>query len=409
MDPAYGGPCQGIRNSVPEHDKAGTETDILCFDDPAAEYLKTETLSIFAIGPGKTAWGYTPTLAPWLLEHLTGYDVVIVHGLWQYYNYAVYRAVKKLKRQQRTGIPTVYIMPHGMLDPYFQRTSSRRIKAIRNRIYWDLIEKRVINAANGVLFTCDAELKLARETFPGYAPRQEINVGYGVPEPPEFTAAMESAFRQHCPGLEGPYLLFLSRIHPKKGVDLLVEAYENWLGTNAAERPCLVIAGPDVGSQLGQKLRDTVGENPILEKKVFFTGMLTGLAKWGAFYGCEAFVLPSHQENFGIAVAEALACGKPVLISDKVNIWREIHRKEAGFVSNDSLPGVEDLLHSWSQLDEKDKQKMGERATLSYREDFSIATAARQLLVAASGGRSSTGTVVDSNDKEWTDGPITYR
>jgi hypothetical protein len=75
--------------------------------------------------------------------------------------------------------------------------------------------------------------------------------------------------------------------------------------------------------------------------------MLSGAAKWGALYGCEAFVLPSHQENFGIAVVEALACGKPVLISDQVNIWREIVEDGAGLVEGDTEEGVEKLLRNF--------------------------------------------------------------
>jgi hypothetical protein len=75
--------------------------------------------------------------------------------------------------------------------------------------------------------------------------------------------------------------------------------------------------------------------------------MLSGAAKWGALYGCEAFVLPSHQENFGIAVVEALACGKPVLISDQVNIWREIVEDGAGLVEGDAEEGVEKLLRKF--------------------------------------------------------------
>ena len=144
MNPAYGGPCQGIRNSVPEHQQAGIVTDILCLDDPHSGYLEDEPLSVIPIGPGKTAWGYSSALTPWLRQHIADYDVVIVHGLWQYYSYAVYKVVKKMRRDGQPAVPSVYIMPHGMLDPYFQNEPSRRLKAIRNYIYWQLIEKRVI-------------------------------------------------------------------------------------------------------------------------------------------------------------------------------------------------------------------------------------------------------------------------
>ena len=91
-----------------------------------------------------------------------------------------------------------------------------------------------------------------------------------------------------------------------------------------------MIAGPGLDTAFGREMRqlaESLCPQPSTltpQPAVFFPDMLTGDAKWGALYGCEAFVLPSHQENFGIAVVEALACGKPVLISNQVNIWREI-------------------------------------------------------------------------------------
>ena len=77
-----------------------------------------------------------------------------------------------------------------------------------------------------------------------------------------------------------------------------------------------------------------------ISARVHWTGMLEGDLKWGAFYAAEAFVLPSHQENFGVAVVEALACGVPVMISDKVNIWPDIARDEAGIVNADTAEGT---------------------------------------------------------------------
>ena len=75
-------------------------------------------------------------------------------------------------------------MPHGMLDPWFQRDKSRRVKAVRNWFYWWLVERGVVNAADALLFTCQQELELARTTFGGYRPKREMDVGYGIAEPP---------------------------------------------------------------------------------------------------------------------------------------------------------------------------------------------------------------------------------
>ena len=85
---------------------------------------------------------------------------------------------------------------------------------------------------------------------------------------------------------------------------------------------------------------------------------MTGDAKWGALRGCDAFILPSHQENFGVAVAEALACGRPVLISNQVNIWPEIEQEEVGLVAPDTLAGTEELLSRWLVLDEAERNAM---------------------------------------------------
>jgi glycosyltransferase involved in cell wall biosynthesis len=94
--------------------------------------------------------------------------------------------------------------------------------------------------------------------------------------------------------------------------------------------------------------------------------------KWGAFYASEAFVLPSHQENFGIAVAEAMGCGLPVLISDKVNIWREIEADGAGIVNTDTTAGTLKTLESWLALDRAAREQMAQRAKLSFDTRFTI-------------------------------------
>jgi glycosyltransferase involved in cell wall biosynthesis len=191
-----------------------------------------------------------------------------------------------------------------MLDPYFQKAPERRLKAIRNQIYWKLIEQKLINRADGLLFTCEAELLLARETFTPYHPKRELNVGYGIQEPPAFTPAMRDAFLNKCPEIaDKSYILFLSRVHEKKGADLLIKAYSSIRNSSSSK---LIIAGPGMETDYGKSLIQIVKEDH-LEHSVHFTGMLSGDAKWGAFYGCETFVLPSHQENFGIAVVEALA------------------------------------------------------------------------------------------------------
>jgi len=113
---------------------------------------------------------------------------------------------------------------------------------------------------------------------------------------------------------------------------------------------------------------------------IFWPGMLTGDAKWGALYRARAFVLPSHQENFGIAVVEALACTTPVLISNQINIWREIEADQAGLVGNDTLAATEQLFRRWEGLSAAQKAAMTRAAKASYVNRFGIATTARNLM-----------------------------
>lgn len=380
MNPSSGGPCQGIRNSIPELEKLGVRNEVACLDAPDAAFLGMDSFPVYALGPGRYGWAYSASLLPWLLDNLSRFDAVIMHGLWLYPSYAVSKAVRQLKA--RTGkAPKLYLMPHGMLDPYFQRASGRKLKALRNEVYWKLIESRVVNGAEGVLFTCEEELRLARLPFQPYRPRCEVNVGYGILPPPASTPTMQDAFLARCPGLhDQPYLLFLSRIHEKKGADLLLNAYADLLKANPSlPLPHLVIAGPGLDTAYGQAMQRLVADTPRLREHVVFPGMLVGAAKWGAFYGCEAFVLPSHQENFGIAVAEALACGKPALISDQVNIWREIREADAGFVAADSAEGTQSMLNRWLLASFSEKQAMGQRAHETFERAFSVGPAAFRL------------------------------
>jgi glycosyltransferase involved in cell wall biosynthesis len=380
MDPLTGGPCQGIRNSITELAKTGVHNEVVCLDAPMAPFLGKDSFIIHALGPGKSPWHYSAKLIPWLTANLLRFDVLIVHGLWLFPSYAAHIARQKVNKQASKNselkLPGLFIMPHGMLDPYFQEATSRRLKSLRNWLYWNLIENKVIRDADGILFTSLTELMLARQSFSPYQPRQEINVGYGIQPPPTYSATMQTAFAEHCPILNGaPYLLFMGRIHKKKGVDLLIQAYAEIIKQKRRTSPSppkLVIAGPGLDTAYGKEIQKIVAEAADLKDRVLFPGMLSGSAKWGGLFGCEALVLPSHQENFGIVVAEALACGKPVLISNQVNIWREIEAGEGGLVADNTLIGTQRLLEQWLTFTPDNKKTMGEKAKSTFERHFAI-------------------------------------
>ncbi len=395
MNPELGGPCQGIRNSAAALRSRGNTVEVVCADLAHSRFIVDDPFEIHALGKHFGPWAYNARLYPWLLRNLRSYESVISHGNWLHANYAIARAIRRLRKETTggTACPSLYIMPHGMLDPWLQIAPSRRFKAWRNRLYWQLVERRIVATAEGLLFTCQRELELARQSYQPYRPREEWNVGYGIVQPPEDSMDLRRAFDQACPHLgQRPFLLYLSRIHSKKGADLLLRAYARIVleSRSSSALPALVMAGPlnSCYARRMQRLAESLGilhsDNVNLKlgegAGVHFPGMLQGAAKWGAYYASEAFVLPSHRESFGIVVAEALACCKPVLISRQIDIFQEIVDSNAGLVGDDTLEGTVETLKRWLTTSPPTRAEMNDNARRCYRQHFQSDMVADRLL-----------------------------
>ena len=216
-----------------------------------------------------------------------------------------------------------------------------------------------------MLFTAEEERVRARQSFPFYQCR-ELVTSYGTALPPQDGERLRAGFLAAHPGLRGRrLLLFLGRIHEKKGATCWCRPSLPW---RAATPRYTVMAGP-CDAEMRARLERIAGLCGV-GARITRTGMLQGDAKWGAFYAADAFCLPSHRENFGVAVAEALGCGLPVLISDKVNIWRETERSGAGTVAPDSLAGTIDVLQRWLGTDAARRRAMGANARRAFDESF---------------------------------------
>ena len=367
VNPAGGGPIEGIKQVARVHAAAGHETELVSFDAPDDPWVRECPVKVHAMGPVRSGYGYSAKFVPWLAEHRTEYDAVIVSGLWQYSGFGVWRALR--------GTDTPYfVFPHGMLDPWFRRAYP--LKHLKKWLYWPWADYRMLRDARAVLFTSEEECRAARESFWLYRCNETV-VNYGIAAPTGDAAAQKLAVRQRFPELAGQRaFVFLSRIHEKKGCDLLIRAFAKVARTDASLR--LVFAGPDQTGWAAQ-LR-ALGESLGIADRIVWTGMISGDLKWGMLHLAEAFVLPSHQENFGIAVAEALACGTPVLISNKVNIWREIEQDRAGLVDEDDEPGTLRLLQKWLALSTVEKDAMRKVARECFQSRFEVMRAADALI-----------------------------
>lgn len=369
VDPRGGGPVEGIRQRGIHLQAQGHQVEVLCLDSPDAPHVKAFPLPVHAVGPAKTSYAWAPGIGPWLAEHASSFNAVVVSGLWQYHGLATSRAMRKLK------LP-YHVFTHGMLDPWFRHQYP--LKHLKKWLYWLVAEYHVLKHAKAVFFTSEDERLRARDSFWLYQVNEQV-VDYGTSAPPDNGTELRRAFQAAHPELAGQHLvLFLGRVHEKKGCDLLVEAFS--ISAQRRSDLHLVMAGPASPSMLNQ-LKAQAQQLGVADR-ITWLGMVSGNAKWQAMYGCDVFILPSHQENFGIAMAEALACGLPVLTSDKVNIWREVVGDGAGFVAPDTLAGTTELLQRWLNTPATEQKCMGRAACASYQKRYTVAASASSLLKA---------------------------
>ena len=370
LDPHTGGPGVGVRAITPVLHALGHETTIVTCDAPGFAGVTVPGAEVVPLGPAKGSYRHCARLRPWLRSNLPRFDAAFVHGLWQSPGRAVYIEARD------KGVP-YFVYPHGMLDPWFRRAYPA--KYVKKWLYWQLVERHVLRDAAAVMFTCDEERRLARQSFSPYHCVERV-VNYGTTgAPTENPAKQIEAWKKFCPALgDRPFLLFLGRIHPKKGVDLLLHAYQK-LVANTEHPPALVIAGPAENPELVQHLQSVAKTLPA-HAAVHWPGLLQGDEKWGALRSADVFVLPSHQENFGLAVAEALAVGTPVLLSHQVNIWREIVDDRAGFAAPDTAEGTTNLLTEWQNLSADQRSAMRVRAADCYSRRFNIDAVARSFV-----------------------------
>lgn len=336
--------------------KMGVQNEVASLD--AAEDVEGFEFKVYALGPGLGNYGFSCRFMTWLFKNMNNYDGVIVHGLWQFHGLAA------LLVSLWTG-KKYSLFTHGMMDPWFKRQYP--LKHLKKMPYWLLVQRHVIARARPVFFTCEREKELAREPFPFYRSVEQV-VGYGTSKV-EMGENPRELFWEAFPQCRGKkVILFLSRIHEKKGCDLLLEAFGRVYKNE--EDVVLVMAGPD---QVGWKAElEQVVEKHEMENRVIWTGMLGREMKHSALCCAEAMALPSHQENFGIVVAEALSHGVPVLISNQVNIYKEVLVSKAGWVEDDDLEGAIKLLEQWKSMSEVERQEMSVRAKRCFAEHFDI-------------------------------------
>jgi glycosyltransferase involved in cell wall biosynthesis len=370
VDPKHGGPIEGVKQQAKEHAIFGHSTEIACLDRPNSTFLSHTGTKVHALGH-KSYDSYLPIgLYKWLTINHYYYDAIIINGIWGFHLFACWLALHD------KNIP-YFVFSHGMLDPWFNQTFP--LKRIKKWLVWPWAIYPGLRDADAVFFTCEQEKILARKSFWLYDCR-EVVINYGTAGIPNPKADYSNSFFQDHPQLLNKQIfLFLGRVHPKKGPDLLLYALDllqkegSWNPNNMT----LVLAGPN-NSHYAKHLAQ-LAERLGISESLYWTGMITGDQKWGAFQSAKAFVLPSHQENFGISVVEALSCSTPVLISSSVNIAPEIKMDGAGLIDQDTVDGTAQLFRHWLSLDASERAEMGRQARLTFEKRFHISGTSRSI------------------------------
>jgi glycosyltransferase involved in cell wall biosynthesis len=247
---------------------------------------------------------YSRPLSVWLSANVHRFDVAHIHAVFNHASMAAARECRK------AGVPYV-VRPLGTLDPW-----SMKQKPLRKRVFWSVAGRPMLSGAAAVHYTSHAE-KTATEGLLG------VNHGKVIPLGVETTPhSINSVSRE-------PYVLVLSRLHPKKGLDVLIDAFTEVTQRQQLSRWKLVITGDGPADHVALLKRRAASA----AERILFTGWLDGEQKQEMLGNASLLALPSYQENFGMCVMEALAQSVPVLISPHVNLAGEIDTANAGWIA----------------------------------------------------------------------------
>ena len=334
--PRYGGPSQAVIEMCAALKRVGIDVELCATDADGNGHLNVEidkpTLyrgvrAHFFRRDWSEAFKFSRSMDRWLDRNIGGYDIVHIHAVFSHATHAAARACRQ------HHVPYI-VRPLGTLEPW-----SMQQKRPRKLLAWYFFFRRVLHEASAVHYTTDQERELTERSL-------GLNGGMVIPNGVDeelLEVQTSSKFRKQV-GIpaDAPFVLTLSRLHPKKGIDLLLKAFADLKAQGKLAEWHLVIAG-DGDADYVEGLRQIVVRTAV-EPVVHWVGWLEGAAKFEALAEADLFVLSSLQENFGIGVVESMAGGTPVLLSRQVGLASDVRKSGAGWVIDLDATGLRDGL-----------------------------------------------------------------
>jgi glycosyltransferase involved in cell wall biosynthesis len=307
---------------------------------------------------GKNPYFWAPGLAGNLKRLAPRFDLALVRGNWGYINLAASRTL--------AGAVPFFLYPEGTFDPWaFRHHRNKKV------LYWHLVEKRVYSRAAAIIALTEIEARQVREMKIGVQVKVIPN-GVFLKDFEEVASdnSYENKYRDKS-GKTRPLVLYLGRIHLKKGIDTLVEALKI---IPRRGRPLLVIAGN------GERWYETEIKNKVenwqLGDDVIFPGLVTGNEKLYLLKNCAMLVLPSKSEGLPHAVLEAMACRKPVIITAECNL-PEVRDWGAGYLVERDSRSIARVIQELLNYDGL-REAMGNNAYALVKSKFTWPQVAKQ-------------------------------
>lgn len=330
-----GGLSRAVLDSVDALIRAGAEVDLIAYAGGTPDFpwkdAAPPSLHLHIVDRPPNIHIASSAIKAALVKALTTADVLHIHGMWEPLS------ASAANQARAADIPYVCSV-HGMLDPW-----SVRQRYWKKWLYFNMVERRRLRHAAVIHFTAAQEAKKARRWLPRGARESVIPCILDLSPYQDLPA--RAAAHAIFPGVnpDAPWVLFLSRIHEKKGLDLLLQAIAKLADTSAE----LLVAGSgdETYTHKMKALAETLG----ISARTHFVGMVSGTKKVALLRRANMLVIPTSQENFGLVFPEALCCETPVLLTEGVDIHQEILEADAGLlIRRDPLhiaAQIEWLLH----------------------------------------------------------------
>jgi glycosyltransferase involved in cell wall biosynthesis len=377
----YGGPSQMVLGLSAALAKQGIDVTIITtnsngdidqnpLDVPLNQPIQQDGYNIiyFRCYPFRR-YKFSLSLLQWLNQHIKEFDIAHIHAIFS----PVTTAAATIARYH--DIP--YIMrPCGMLDP-----ADLRKKKQLKQIYAALLEKPNLAGAATIHFTSKQEAKISERfglSTNKISRTQDLIIPLGVTNFID-KLSINNLSDFNSVDSQIPQILFMSRIEPKKGLNLLIPALEKILTQGINFNFILAGSNPQ-DADYESKIKALIADSP-LAKYTKITGFVTGETKAYLLQNADIFVLPSYYENFGIAVAEAMAAGTPVVISNQVHIWEDIQQAQAGWVSTLEVDAIASLIKI-ALLDADERKRRGLNAFRYAKKHYSWDIIAQQTIQA---------------------------